>query len=231
MEKQLCLNFLGIGAAFLPQLKNTSAWFIKDDIFYLLDCGESVFEQLSRNQEFLQSKEVIVLVTHTHCDHCGSLGTLVSYCNFVLNKKISIFSPTNRIKRFLSLVGINEKYYTFIDDVKKINNVCINYFPVKHADDIKCFGYHLLVNSKKIYYSGDAKIIPEKVVTSFINGDIDYIFQDTSLIKNDHHCFIEDIKSVIPKEKRHNFYCMHLDSLKVDNIINSGFQIPTVNLS
>lgn len=230
MNKQHCLNFLGIGAAFLPELKNTSAWFIKNGTFYLLDCGESVFEQLCKNRNFLNSNEIVVLLTHTHCDHCGSLGSLISYCNFVLNKKITIFSPTDRIKKFLNMVGINDQYYNFKNDIKDIDSICANFYEVQHAENMKCFGYQLIINSKNIYYSGDAKNIPQKVVNQFIKGEIEYIFHDTSLKENNHHCFINDILKIIPEDCRNRFYCMHLDSLKIDKIINAGLKIPTISI-
>jgi phosphoribosyl 1,2-cyclic phosphodiesterase len=228
MGRQQCLNFIGIGAAFLPELKNTSAWFCEDDTFYLVDCGESVFENIYNNRAFLDSKRIIVLITHIHCDHCGSLGSLISYCNFVLNKKILIFYPGDNITELLSLFGIDESTYTLLSDLDEIKDVCKNYYDVKHANDMKCFGYHLFVNSKNLYYSGDAKEIPLEVQKDFIDDKLDYIFQDTSLIKNNHHCYIEDINEIIPIEKRSNFYCMHLDSSNRDRIIKEGYKIPVV---
>ena len=44
----MILNFLGLGSAFFPELKNTSAYYETEDTLYLFDCGETVFEELLR---------------------------------------------------------------------------------------------------------------------------------------------------------------------------------------
>ena len=48
MEKRdrMNLNFLGIGSAFQTSLYNNCAYFIEDNELFLIDCGETAFEQL-----------------------------------------------------------------------------------------------------------------------------------------------------------------------------------------
>ena len=46
----MLLNFLGIGSAFFPQLKNTSAYYETEDTLYLFDCGETVFDEILKRK-------------------------------------------------------------------------------------------------------------------------------------------------------------------------------------
>ena len=73
------LNFLGIGSAFNPVLDNTGAFFTDNGDFYLIDCGESTFKKIWNMEEMIQSRNIFILITHLHCDHVGSLGSLISY--------------------------------------------------------------------------------------------------------------------------------------------------------
>ena len=89
------LHFLGRGAAFNPKEGNNSAYFIENDTLFLIDCGENIFEKIILNDILNSINNVNVLITHTHSDHIGSLGTLIMYCYYVLQKKLNIIIPTN----------------------------------------------------------------------------------------------------------------------------------------
>ena len=93
------LKFLGRGSAFNVEEGNTSAYFIKDNIFFLLDCGETIFYELKSNNK-LQNlikehniKDVHVYITHLHTDHTGSLSSLIYYCYYVLGIKVNVHYP------------------------------------------------------------------------------------------------------------------------------------------
>ncbi len=73
------LNFLGIGAAYYPPFGSTSAYFVVQGHFYLIDCGETVFSALWNNHDLNECKDIYVLITHLHADHIGSLGSFISY--------------------------------------------------------------------------------------------------------------------------------------------------------
>ena len=89
------LLFLGRGAAFNPKEGNTSAYFLENNQLFLIDCGESVFERII-NKKILNNIETInVIITHTHSDHVGSLGSLISYSYYKLHKPINIIVPNN----------------------------------------------------------------------------------------------------------------------------------------
>ena len=82
------LIFTGRGAAFNVLEGNTNAYFIENETLFLLDCGEGMFAHLKTHNILNKIKEVYVYISHTHSDHCGSLGTLGLYCQFVLKNKL-----------------------------------------------------------------------------------------------------------------------------------------------
>ena len=87
------LIFLGRGAAFNPKEGNTSAYFIEGRELFLIDCGESVFSKLMELDLLNEIDRVNLLITHTHSDHIGSLGSLVMYSFYVLQKPLNIILP------------------------------------------------------------------------------------------------------------------------------------------
>lgn len=70
------LQFLGRGASFNPKEGNNSAYFIENRQLFLIDCGESIFERLVENGLLEDVDAINLMITHTHSDHVGSLGTL-----------------------------------------------------------------------------------------------------------------------------------------------------------
>ena len=106
MQEQEILHFLGKGAAFYPSFDNTSAWFVESNVFYLIDCGESVFSKIWNIPEYFRADKVVVILTHLHCDHVGSLGSLISYTNMILKLQIEIVHENdNSLKQLLKLCG------------------------------------------------------------------------------------------------------------------------------
>ena len=57
----MLLNFLGIGSAFFPQLKNTSAYYETEDTLYLFDCGETVFDEILK-RKLIEKKYIKVFL-------------------------------------------------------------------------------------------------------------------------------------------------------------------------
>ena len=82
------LNFLGIGSAWNINEDNTSAYIKKDDKMILIDCGESIARKIIANDILSGIKELYILISHTHSDHVGSLGTLLFYSKY--NKQVPL---------------------------------------------------------------------------------------------------------------------------------------------
>lgn len=157
----------------------------------------------------------ISLLTHTHADHVGSLSSIISYSYFVLGKKVKIIHPEKSLIKLLEMMGITSDAYEMLtDEINLIGDVRIEAVSVKHADDIRCYGYVLDFSDERIYYSGDSYEIPSMIVKDFFAGKIQTIYQDTTEFSSDHlsHCPLSTLENVFPIEKRKDIYCMHFSN-------------------
>jgi phosphoribosyl 1,2-cyclic phosphodiesterase len=221
------LKFVGRGSAFTPSLKNTSAYFVIGDSLFLIDCGESVFGDIWDLEELKTCKDIYVLITHLHCDHVGSLGSLASYCYFMLHKKIHVIHPETTVVDLLKLMGIEEHVYRYDSKLPpELQSLSAKAVPVEHVSTMHCYGYLLEANNETIYYSGDSYRIPDIILADFLSGTIDRIYQDTSThsSKSPTHCEIDKLEMMIPIELRNRVYCMHLDGDNESIYRNKGFQ-------
>lgn len=224
------LNFLGRGAAFNPKEGNTSAYFVENNQLFLIDCGESIFERLVESG-ILESVELInLMITHTHSDHIGSLGSLVTYSFYILNKPLNIILPKNAkhlpsIEKILSGFGCTKTMYNYVDektlDGKNETFQNLRYVKTKHRDDLECYG--LLFNTENgiVYYSGDTREI--NTIKALIDSGqtIDKLYIDTTTdnFPGNVHLYIGILQESIPDELKERVYCMHLNN---DNCIEQA---------
>lgn len=222
------LNFLGIGSAFNPVLDNTGAFFIDNGDFYLIDCGESTFKKIWNMEEMIQSRNIFILITHLHCDHVGSLGSLISYLYLNKGKTPYVIHPTEKIAEYLDTVGIKRNFYIHMKSLPEESSIKNCEIEVNHVDNMQCYGYEIIFPDGVIYYSGDATEIPEEILKKYLNGEIGVIYQDTCsyISKNPTHGNIFYLEDKIPPDKRGNVYCMHLDRDFRGKIRELGFQVP-----
>jgi len=230
------LKFLGNGSAFNPSFGSTSAYLQHAENLFVVDCGETTFERLMANVNFQDYREIYIVLTHLHADHVGSLGSMISYCYCVLEKTVTVVYPGKEVIQLLTLLGVNRKFYKYAETMQNgyaMNNEngVIQFLPVsvKHALDMKCFGYIIEWHGEKIYYSGDASDIPQEVLMALKSGDIDRIYQDTTvhLKSKGTHCYIDRLEELIERQYRNRVYCMHLDQ-EYESIRKKGFQIVSI---
>lgn len=225
------LRFLGKGAAFYPLYGNTNAYFHKNGDLFLLDCGEGTYAELYRRGELEHTGEVYVLVTHLHADHVGSLGSLISYFFCVLKKKIHIIHPEVSIVKLLEFEGVGKESYLYENHFPyEADGVRAETVKVPHADNMNCYGYILTDEESCCYYSGDAAEIPKKVLSDFLEGKIDKIYQDTSSHETEKpsHCYYGTLEKEIPRPMRDRVYCMHLDGAYENTLLDLGFRVVEV---
>lgn len=225
----MILKFLGIGSAFFPALKNTSAYYETEDSLYLFDCGETVFDEILK-RKLIEKKNIKVIITHTHCDHVGSLGSLLSYCYFIQNKKVvEIVHPTDHLKKFLEIVGIEKKLYNYSYSLNN-GDIKIKEVIVPHVSDMTSYGYLISIKDKKVFYSGDCAQVPEDILKQYLKGEINELYLDISSEKTSHsaHGNIVDLEKMIPLNKRENVYCMHLDKDYREIIKGKKFGVITI---
>lgn len=225
------LKFLGKGSAFYPVYGNTGAYMLYGKELYLLDCGETAFDALYRRLELAKIERVYVLQTHLHADHVGSLGSLISYFHHILGRQVTVVHPQPTIVQLLTLEGIGRQGYVYEERLPE-NAAGLQAEPVevKHAADMKCYGYVITDQSETIYYSGDSSELPPKIRERFLKGEIQRIYHDTASedLPNPSHCYYGRMEGWIPKEKRGQVYCMHLDSPCEEVLRGKGFSVVEV---
>lgn len=221
------LNFLGIGNSFSTKHLNTSAYFIENHIFYLIDCGENVFGEINKLRPYKECNKVIVLLTHFHSDHIGSLGTFVfSLSNYGFSKNnIILFNPNKKkLKQVVALFGLFEDCIITNDlNLLKKQFKCIKQ---KHYND-NSYGYLFKQKDELIYFSGDTSEIPDKIVDLFNAGEISKLYIDTTLQDSwGYHLPISKLKTVLNMRYADRVYCMHLpDELTYEEIKAYGFNV------
>ena len=229
------LKFLGAGSAFNPSMENSNAYFTVGKKFFLLDCGETAFGRIWNRQAYLESDEVVALITHLHADHVGSLGSLISYSYYVMGKKVTVAHPCETIASLLDLLGIERACYSFrkleAGEIAEFEGgVSVKPLNVEHVPNMTCFGYLVSDGKEKIYFSGDARSVPPEVVEGLGDGSLHRVYQDTSSKESDHptHALLSYLERIIPMELRGRVYCMHLDCDYGDLLRSRGFEVVTV---
>lgn len=212
------LKFLGRGSAFNVKEGNTSAYYKKDNMLLLIDCGTTVFKSILDKHLLDNVKEVNVLITHLHDDHVGSLSSLIMYCYYCKGIKPNVYFPDESdIINYLELTGaiewklweelnldwFNEEYGINIESIK-----------TKHCDELNSYGYRFadFENETIIYYSGDT--IGDILKNDYFDKyECDKIYHDTCLGDYDGnvHTSLRKLCEAVPKEFRNKIYCMHLD--------------------
>lgn len=221
------LQFLGIGGAFRPEMLNTSACFSMGNTLYLLDCGGTVLGRLIACKLLETHQKLVVIITHTHADHVGGLGTLLSYCrHFARPIAVTVVHPEETLCTLLELNGIPRSRYTFSGgDTYADANVKLRFFPVSHTQTLRAFGLTLTTNlGETIYYSGDANAVPQEIWTRFVSGAITRIYQDCAIHSDPKaHGSYERFLSICPSQHRASFFPIHWDEDLCERILQDGF--------
>ena len=223
------LHFLGVGSAYNPAMKNTSAYLAIGRSMILFDCGETVFESLFNRKRPDHFDEFYVLITHCHSDHVGSLGSFISYCHFCQKKTVHVCFPSEQIVQYLALSGVVGSMYEYIGkpSALTISGLTITSVEVNHDPLIPCYGYLVQTCDYCFFYGGDSTQIPSEITDLLTKNKIDKIYQDTSYefyCSNNIHGSLEGLCQQIPEEYRHKIVCMHFNHPFADKIEACGFR-------
>jgi ribonuclease BN (tRNA processing enzyme) len=220
------IRFLGIGSAFNPGMENTNGFFVQGEEFYIIDCGESAFGKLWNHPDLKAASRITAAITHLHGDHVGSLASLISYCHYVLRKTIRVLHPLETVVRLLDLMGIERFTYEYVPRLSG-ETVSFEAVEVTHVDNMICFGYVISGPEGKVYYSGDARYVPEPVIRAFLTGEIKRIYQDAALNPGDHgtHGSLAYLEKTFPPETYGRICCMHLDTDYRSLLKEKGFAL------
>ena len=163
------------------------------------------------------------MITHTHPDHIGSLGSLIHYSFYVLHKPVNIILPVgakylSSIEGILKGFGCRKEMYNYISEVEFDNNYKvfqkIRYVETTHCNELNCYSLIFYTSKGIVYYSGDTDETTtlKKIIDS--GNKIDKLYIDTTSVDifNNAHLYIGVLKKVIPNELKNKVYCMHLNS-------------------
>jgi ribonuclease BN (tRNA processing enzyme) len=230
------LKFLGRGSAFNVKEGNTSAYIKQDDMLLLIDCGESIFQKILEKKLLDDVKEVNVLITHLHSDHCGSLSSLIMYCFYCKGIKPNVYFPQrNKIHELLNLTGASEGVLwedLSIEYMEEHHRLSIVPTRVSHVKEFRNYGYHIenIDNGSTILYSGDTNGVDDDFIKyDFLNWEDNIkVYHDTCLAdyEGNVHTSLKKLCELVPKGYRSLFYCMHLDCDElIEKAISEGFNV------
>lgn len=238
------LKFLGRGSAFNTIEGNTSAYFIKENTFFLIDCGELIFATLAENNKLLNLvnkhniENIEIYITHLHSDHVGSLSSLIYYCYYVLKITPKIYHP-QRIRvenntEYLLNQLLQIQGHTIEYEYKK--NPCSGIYASQclHDTNLKSYSYMFinLIANKRIFYSGDCRELLASDTININNKYFDEVYLECSLHKNPVHMSIDYLDEIISKDKtvRDRIFLMHIDNPDIFNKAKElGFKVVELN--
>lgn len=218
------LEMLGFGSAFNSvEYGNTSGYFESDDSIYIIDCGSTVFNEILRRKLDL-SKTINLIITHTHTDHIGSVGTFVEYSYFALGNKLDIFCAKEIESSLITILlasGVTNEMFNIHSHHNNTldidENINITFYEVNHVDTLKTFAIVLKEkeNDRQLIYSGDINNYDDlkEMFISMIYKNVSSIYLDFSLNNSPvHENSLENLEQIIELFENSNIYLMHLDN-------------------
>lgn len=211
------LKFLGRGSAFADE--HNSAFFVAGNDLVLIDCPATAYHKVKK-MDWKSYDNIYVLVTHTHGDHSGGVGTLLQHVWFVsgMKKKVTVVAPSREVKEDLILLlsrieGCEREWYNITTANNLDKEWLVAAVPTVHVITLpgKCFGYHLRIDGKDVIYTGDTSTL-----TPFANlaSEGSYLYSEISCSNSGVHLYTDDVlpQLVALAERGVNVYLMHIDN-------------------
>ena len=210
------LLFLGRGSAFADA--HNSAFFVEDNELILIDCPATSYQKVKKTN-WEQYDSIYILVTHTHGDHSGGIGTMLQYVWFAsyMKKKVTIVAPSTEVKEDLLLLllrieGCEQEWFDIITAEELNKKWFIATVSTSHVKtlDRKCFGYHLSIHGNNVVYTGDTATI-EPFIPLLKSGS--FLYTEAAFYKSEVHLYLEDLMPEFIKlaDNGVHIYLMHLD--------------------
>lgn len=217
------LNFLGTGSAFTKNNGNTSAYYTNNHNLLLIDCGESVFNEILKQQLLAKITDIYILITHFHSDHIGSLGSLLFYCDYLGLSNVSIIFPNiQELKKLIHIYGLQDNMFQ-LKLPSEITEFYIKEYKQIHSN-MEAYGYLIELDNKLVFYSGDSKTIPQDILDNI--DKIEEIYQDVRDNNYPYHLSLTELDELIPQMYRYKIKCMHYpDDTDIERIKNKGYYV------
>lgn len=231
------LNFTGRGAAFNVKEGNTNAYFVENEKLFMIDCGETMFESIQKRGILQQVKEVYTLVSHTHSDHCGSIGSFGLYCQFVLGTKLKIIVPHNEVynddlRKLMTIFGNTEKAFELIYEEEVDGKFeafdSVRYDLTKHDFMLTCYSFVFETKEGAVFYSADTRVVDNLLEFVEKHDFIDKIYMEVTDLNNpsDIHLNLDKLLSVIDENTKNKIYMMHFrNDICFKKVIEAGFKV------
>lgn len=233
------LQFLGLGSAFYTERGNTSAYLREGEKLLLLDCGESVFRSLTERQLLDGVKTVYAAISHTHTDHCGSLGSLALYCKFAGDISLKLILPAQEpeyagtLRQLMSVFGVWEDYYGTIEDCGLdgifSSFLTLRYVPTIHDRRMSCHSFVFETAQGGVFFSADTAVTDTVEVFLSTHENFEKVYMEATdvLIPGDVHVYMPRLERLFPPEIRKRVYLMHFRNRQcIRAAEEKGFQIP-----
>ncbi len=207
------VKFLGTGGAFDVGYGNASMT-IDMDQRILVDCGPSVYPTLI-SKGLMESIDLLLL-THLHGDHVGSLFQMVYYFRLFLNRHLTIGVATrefgDEVNVLLKAMNVSEGYYNLVP-LEEIEGVESIETTGKHSRGVTSFAYVFRDDQSTVYYSGD---LGDLDVTRAFLDSADHkdltVFHEMSHAPSSAHVHYSKLGELL---ERARIYAYHLDPEKI----------------
>lgn len=221
------LKFIGSGSAFNTKLGNNSAYHKNESELLLIDCGSNIFHIIKESNLLEGIDNVIVLITHCHADHVGSLADLILYTYYshgeFAKSKVTVYSPFDtNVDELLKINGCLEGIHF---DIKLLGNsepvkidslkLSFNFNKTSHVKELEAYSLNLLIKDLLIFYSADSdgEYFKDDITPTIRLDYYDVLYLDTC--KADYsgnvHLSLRELCELVPVEYRYKVWCMHLD--------------------
>ncbi len=217
----MIIEVVGVGCAFAADLGNASV-LVWDDFWrsaVLFDCGYNVFPDL-RKKELKEKRDIIskidsVFVSHLHDDHCGSLGTLLEYRFWALNKNTKITSIVPFSEIFKGRMDNFNASKIYAGEDKRITVI-----PTVHAKNFPAAGAYF----DGVLFSGDTAV---SMLGSEYAKQSKIIIHEIGLQQNQVHVGIGKLIASASKEILAKTYGIHYSNQERERLFKimeeSGF--------
>ena len=216
IQNDSLLLFLGRGSAFADE--HNSAFFAEDNELVLIDCPATSYQKVKK-MNWEQYDNIYILITHTHGDHSGGVGTMLQYVWFAsyMKKKVTIVAPSEEVKEDLLLLlmrieGCEKEWFDIITADELNKKWFIAAVPTAHVKPLegRCFGYHLNIRGNNVVYTGDTATL-EPFKSMLKRGS--FLYTEAAYYKSAVHMYLKDMLAeyISFAESGVHVYLMHLD--------------------
>lgn len=186
---------------------NKSCFFTKNNVLFLINCGEGIVTALKRSGIMKNIKEVYIIVTHSSKQH---LYDLKKFITVLKNNKITpkVVDSISLDKDLLKKMKIAKEDIELVEPLRDNCN-WVNFLVTPHKDKSFSCPVELKFDGKKILYAGDCGTIP------FSIENYDEYYFDFADKTNEYALDIEKIKKLVKKNKikRNQLWLVHLNNM------------------